>query len=280
MSTTSASRAARTARLQAGVAVADGVTLPYLESGARHGVPVVFVHGLSDSARSFEPVLEHLPADMHALALTLRGHGDADRPRWGYGTGELATDVVAFLDALGLESAVVVGHSMGAHVAQCVAARFPDRVLGVVLIGAFAPLPGHPLVAELDALIGPLVDPVAEAFVREFQESTLARPVSAAFFAAVVEESLKVPGRVWQEAWAGMRDIDLGPELSAISAPVRLAWGDLDTIVDRAMQDTLLGAIPNATIQVYHGAGHAPHWEDPERFAADLVDFLHEHLAG
>ena len=62
------------------IALSTGVTLPYVEQGDPDGVPVILLHGVTDSWRSFEPVLPHLPPSIHAFALTQRGHGDADRP--------------------------------------------------------------------------------------------------------------------------------------------------------------------------------------------------------
>ena len=79
--------------------------LPYVEQGDPAGVPVVLLHGGTDSWRSFEPVLPYLPGSIHAFALTLRGHGDASRPAAGYRPRDFAADVAAFLDSQGLESA-------------------------------------------------------------------------------------------------------------------------------------------------------------------------------
>lgn len=69
-----------------------GVTLRYVEHGEPSGVVVIFLHGLSDSWLSFEPVLEHLPCWIRAFALSQRGHGDSDRPARGYAPREFAAD--------------------------------------------------------------------------------------------------------------------------------------------------------------------------------------------
>src|SRR5215218_9009180 len=66
------------------VRLATGVTLPYVEQGDPTGVPVVLLHGITDSWRSYEPVLPYLPDSIHAFAPTQRGHGDSDRPATGY----------------------------------------------------------------------------------------------------------------------------------------------------------------------------------------------------
>ena len=125
------------------IALSTGVTLQYVEQGDPDGVPVILLHGVTDSWRSFEPVLPHLPPSIHAFALTQRGHGDADRPLTGYSFLNFAADVAAFMDALQLNRAVIVGHSMGSGVTQRFALDYPERLLGIVLEGTFASLPGH-----------------------------------------------------------------------------------------------------------------------------------------
>jgi pimeloyl-ACP methyl ester carboxylesterase len=72
-------------------ALSTGVTLPYVEQGDPAGTPVVLLHGITDSWRSFEPVLPYLPDSIRAFALTQRGHGDADRPAAAYHPRHLAT---------------------------------------------------------------------------------------------------------------------------------------------------------------------------------------------
>jgi non-heme chloroperoxidase len=262
-------------RIVKSVALPGRVTLPYVEQGDASGVPMILLHGVTDSWYSFEPVLPHLPASIHAFALTQRGHGDADRPAAGYRTHDFSEDVAAFADALGLGRVVVVGHSMGSINAQRFAIDHSERTIGLVLAGAFATFRGNPAMVDFcQGTISPLTDPIDPGFVREFQESTLARPVPQAFLDTVVQESLKVPARVWHAAFAGfMEDASTG-ELRKITAPTLIVWGTRDAFCPRHDQDTLLRTIARARLVVYEGTGHAIHWEEPERFAADLVAFV------
>ena len=108
-------------------ALPTGVRLQYIDNGDPDGVPVLLLPGYSDSWRAFEPVLPHLPGSIRAIAVSQRGHGDSSRPTAGYGTDDFAADAVALMDAIGLESAVVAGHSMGAAVAQRMALDHPER---------------------------------------------------------------------------------------------------------------------------------------------------------
>jgi pimeloyl-ACP methyl ester carboxylesterase len=91
-----------------------------------------------------------------------------------------------------------------------------------------------------------------------------------------VEESLKVPARVWKAALQGLFIADHSGELRGIRAPTLIVWGDRDEFFRRHDQDALAAAIAGAELLVYQGAGHAPHWEEPERFAIDLAAFVRQ----
>lgn len=253
----------------------DNLRLPYVEQGDESGVPVVMLHGVTDSWHSFDLVLPRLPESIHAFALTQRGHGDASRPDSGYRYTDLAADVAAFMDVLHLKSAIMVGHSMGSSVAQRFAIDYPERTAGLVLVGSFASLQGNRAVQELwDSTLSTMSDPVDPSIAREFQQSTLARPVPQEFFETAVRESLKLPARVWKALFRGFLEDDFSMRLSEINAPTLLVWGDRDAFCLRSDQDKLMASIPNARLLVYPGTGHAVHWEQPARFATDLSAFV------
>lgn len=123
--------------------LANGLRLEYVEQGARGGMPVVLLHGVTDSWRSFAPLL---PDWLHVFALTQRGHGDGAAAATHNGA-DFADDIVAFMDACGLERVVLVGHSMGASNAMRCAQRHPQRVLALVLEGPFFDFRDNPVLA-------------------------------------------------------------------------------------------------------------------------------------
>jgi non-heme chloroperoxidase len=250
------------------------IKLPYVEQGDASRVPVVMLHGVTDSWRSFEPVLRHLPADIRAIAVTQRGHGDAPKPESGYLIEDLAGDVVDLMNDLRIARAIVVGHSMGSMVAQRIAIDHPERVLGVVLAGVFGhPQAEGPALAALAEEFGSIEDPIARQVAHEFQASTTATPLEPEQLNTFVDESLKVPARVWRDAFNEFPRVDHSAELSGLNIPALIVYGDQDELISRPEQDRLLDALPDARIEVYEGAGHAMHWEQPERFAADIVEF-------
>jgi non-heme chloroperoxidase len=257
------------------VELPTGVRLTYVEQGDRLGVPVLLLPGLGDSWRSFQPVLDHLPTSIHAFALTQRGHGDSSHPAEGYRVHDFAADVTAFVDSLELEAVVIAAHSASGFFAQRFAIDHPKRTLGLVFIGTPVTLRGHPGVQEAwDSTISKLTDPVDPGFVRETQRSALTQRVPEEFFETLVQEALKVPARVWRAAFEGFLEDGLSSELDKIKAPTLIVWGDRDAILNRSDQEALAAAIPGSRLVVYAGAGHSPHWEEPDRFAFDLASFI------
>ena len=257
------------------VELANQVRLCYAEQGDASGLPVVFLHGATDSWRSFERVLPHLPESIRAFAVTQRGHGDSSRPATGYRPGDFAADLSGFMDALNLKTAIIAGHCMGGLVAQRFALDYPEQTRGLVLAGTLPTMRRKPEVQELwDSVVSKLEDPVDRSFVAEFQESTLAQPVPSAFFETVIQESLKVPARVWREVFASLLQEDSSSELRRIKVPTLIVWGDRDAFCSRQDQDALTRALVASRLIVYSETGHALHWEEPEHFADDLVSFI------
>jgi non-heme chloroperoxidase len=250
------------------------ISLPYVEQGDASGVPVLFIHGGTDSWRSFEPVLPHLPDDIRAVAVTLRGHGDAPKPESGYSIEDLAGDVIALMEELDLGPAVVVGHSMGTMVAQRIAIAAPERVLGLVLAGAFGqPQRNSPGLVELRDEFGDIEGPITRELAHEFQASTTASPLDPELLAVFVDETLKVPARVWREIFRAFPEVDYAAELAALAAPALIVQGERDEMIPPEERNAVLGLLPSARLIVYENVGHALHWEQPERFATDVVEF-------
>ena len=256
------------------IRTADGTDMAYAATGPSTRPAVVMLHGLSDSWRSFEPVFAALPGDVRAVAVSLRGHGDSGHPARGYDLTSLADDVVHLLHRLGLDDVVLVGHSLGAGVALQVARRCPPRLRALILVGGFATPADNPLVAELAEAVGALEDPVDRAFIEEFQDGTVYGDVARPFMIQVVAESTKVPARAWKGALDGFVAADHLAAAAAVTVPTTLVWGDQDAYVPRADQDQLLAALRSGRLEVYEATGHAVHWEQPDRFVADVLRLL------
>ena len=247
----------------------DGLELPYVEQGDPDGVPVVLLHAWVDSRRCFDQLMAVLPEPIRAFAFDQRGHGDASKPAYGYGLHDFADDVGAFMDAVGLDAAVLVGASSGGYVAQRFAVDNPGRTLGLALLGSPRSLRGpRPPFADV---LATLEDPIDAAFVRELSEGMVAREVPAAVMATLCEENLKVPARVWRDAFEGLLAAEPPLDTGRISAPTLIVWGARDSLLPRADQEAMAAEIPGARLVIYADVGHLPVIEAPERVAADLT---------
>jgi non-heme chloroperoxidase len=249
--------------------LATSLQVHYAEQGDSGGETILFLPAYADSWFSYSRVLPLLPARYHAYALDQRGHGDSERPACCYTVDDLAADTVAFLDAAGIERATLVGHSGSCFTARRAAVNHPDRVAGLVLIGAPLSL-AKPAVLAFQATVQALEDPVPAQFAREFQASAAHVPLPEGFLEGLVAESRKLPAHVWKAALDGLVAFNDAADLGRITASTLLIWGDHDAVVSLEDQQRLRDAVPDARLKVYPETGHSPHWERPERVAADL----------
>lgn len=257
--------------------LSTGLRAHYAKQGDPTGQAIVFLHAYVDSWFSYSRVLPLLSAEYRAFAPDQRGHGDSDKPECRYAVDDYAADVDAFMDAVRVEGATLVGDSSGGLIAQRVALDYPHRVGRLVLIGSPTTLVNNETVAEFGKEILALEDPVPPGFVREFVSGTIRDPVPERFLEGVVSESLKVPARVWRGYYEGVvLAADDTARLGEIGAPTLILWGEQDALLPREEQEWRATAIPDATLKVYPETGHLAHWVRPEWVARDLEAFVRE----
>ncbi len=257
------------------ISLSTGVKLEYVEQGDPKGLPVILLHGFPDSWRSYEQVLNYLPKSLHVFAISQRGHGNSDKPAKGYFPKDFAGDVAAFIKALQLSPAIIVGHSMGATITQQFVLSYPQLVRGIVLEGAIASFNDKKEMMDYKQLVDQLQDPMDTATAREFQQNTLANPISEDYFNVLLMESLKVKANVWKGVWEGFANAaNFRTAIYAVKKPALIIWGDKDSIGPRADQDLFVTAIDGSQLVVYKGTGHSLHWEEPLRFANDVSNFI------
>jgi pimeloyl-ACP methyl ester carboxylesterase len=257
------------------LSLGNGITLSYTAQGDPFGPALVLLPGPTDSLRSYEPVLPWLSPAIRTLAVSQRGHGDSTKPRAGYGVQDFAADTVSLLDGLGIERAVLAGHSGSCLGARRVAIDHPDRVAGLVLEASPTTLRSHRGLEDfVDSIVSRLSDPIDPAFARSVITDTSSESLADELVDDLAGELLKVPAHVWHEMFSDLLAYDDLDELERITAPTMLIWGERDRIVGREMQDALRSWIRGAALIVYEDVGHTPRWEDPRRFATDVNDFV------
>jgi pimeloyl-ACP methyl ester carboxylesterase len=256
------------------VRLPSGLKLGYVEAGNPQGEPILLLHGYTDSSRSFSLLVPHL-SSYRLLIPDQRGHGRSDAPECCYSLSQFAFDAKQFLDALGVQRAAIVGHSLGSMVAITMAAEYPDRVRNITLIGSTALAPvkrGDWLYDNALSLKAPL-DPASQ-FGKDWHPANQPTPVDPAFAEAVNGEILRIPVHVWHTVMRELASIPAGRHAADVKAPVLILSGGKDPIFAAEHHRSLIAAFPQAEAHVYPELGHNPIWERPADIAERIVTFL------
>lgn len=232
------------------------------------GRTLVCVHGAGGTHRTWAPLVTGLGARFPLAALDLPGHGGSAGD--GSATIEGYRDFVcAFLDALGLERAVLCGHSMGGAIVQAVALAAPGRVAGLILAGTGARLRVSPKILE------PLAAGDGEAAVALLGDWAFGPGVPKAQADAWTAEILGyVPVAVLGRDFRACDAFDALADVGRITAPTLAICGSADRLTLPKYSQFLAQRIPGARLRILPGAGHFLMLEQPDPFNAALADFL------
>lgn len=280
-----------TAVLSSGRVDAGSVGLAYVAAGDA-APPLVLVHGFTGAKEDFGDHIEWLGERRRTLAFDNRGHGESDRAG-AYSLDSIRRDLGAFVDALGLDRFVLLGHSMGGFVAQLYALAEPERLAGLVLMGTG---PRAPLLDDDSRQMADLARRLAvEAgmgVLLEAQQHLAENDPSAAALASEAGEALRRDRPGYAEFCDAKflvtdpvaYDELLGEILTQEDRTDALRGLDVATLVivgdqDRAFRNEarrMADAIPAARFDEIPGAGHSPQFEAPEQWRASMGAFLDE----
>lgn len=264
----------------------NGVSAFIVQRGAADAPPVLFVHGFGGSTFSWRLTMDDVAqAGFRAIALDLPPFGFSERAAdFDYSREALADFIAGLMDALNIENAILVGHSMGGGVIAHFAVKYPERVERLVFVAGAVDTDGA---GGASVLLGfaPLAR-WAQIGVRTFitperlSEILLSAYYNPGFIDNTVLTGYQLPLRT--EGWdsglvAFIRDAGGGipaDQLATITANTLLLWGEQDTWVPLARGQSLAQILPNAVIQTYPRVGHLPMEEVADAFNLDLITFL------
>ncbi|WP_313694011.1 alpha/beta fold hydrolase [Halorarum halobium] len=266
----------------------DDVETHYLRRGS--GPPVVFLHGAMLESSQWLPQAEALADEYTTIAYDVRGHGRTGGSEIeSYSIDLFAEDLDAFLRALDLDRPVLCGLSMGGAIAQVYAARYPEGVAGLVLADTFTPefttWRDRVQFATLRATIPPARLIGYERVERVLTWlNELVNPGSAGDYDTVEELREDAPTMATAEFVKVVRALTAYPgtplDLSAITAPTLVLYGENDVGLARRQAAKLGAELPDATVRVVLDAGHASNLDDPAVVTAAIREFLAEHAGG
>ncbi|SLN63505.1 alpha/beta fold hydrolase [Oceanibacterium hippocampi] len=257
------------------VAVGD-LALSYREAGT--GPALVLLHGIGSNSGSWIHQLAALGADHRVIAWDAPGYGRSDplanaRPA----PADYADHLAAALDALGIATADVVGHSFGALVAAAFARRHPARIGRLVL--------SHPAVGFGAAADAPLPEGAA-ARVRDLEtlgpkglaEKRAARTCGPHAAPEVIDLTRRVMGEIRPEGYRAANHLlargDLLADLAGLDLPIRVMAGTADPITPEARCRDVAARLPGADYVDLGEVGHPSYAEVPERYNEALRRFL------
>ena len=263
-----------------------GQRFHYTEWGAPSAPAVIFLHGITGHARTWDDEARLLAGRYRAIALDQRGHGDTDpAPDGDYSDAALLDDLAAVVNGLGLARVSLIALSLGGRVAINFAGRHPGRVerLVVVDIGPDIAPAGRArvgmLMAHAPERFATLDDVVAhmranaprytEAMLRHRAQHAV-RPMPGGGFTwkydralreAIRQGRLRVPADLW-------------PQWGAIQCPTLLVRGSESDILTDEIAKRMTDALPHARLAVVEGAGHTVPGDQPAAFQALLREFM------
>lgn len=265
------------------VELESGITMAYIEMGNPEGEPLLLLHGMTDSSRSWSTIVEYFADDYHLYIPDQRGHGDTDKPDMKkYDRSVFAWDIACFLDEMGVEKISVMGHSLGSMNAQGFAMDYPERVDKVILestvmIGTNSEDPNGAY-SEYDP-DSPLNAGKSESeivtwdFIEWWYYNTI--PVPEVFHQMVMADCYHYPLETWQVQFPASYQARI---LANNDIDVLVLYGGSDFLFGPSTQDVVKQQMTEAGVNYQHitftNRGHNLHWEQPAQISEDVKAFL------
>lgn len=260
------------------VRASDGVRLHYRETGRRSGPPVLMIQGLGADKHLWNFQRFALAPWFRTIAFDNRGAGRSDKPYGAYTMDQMADDAAAVLDHAGVESAHVVGASMGGVISQVMALRHPDRVRSLTL--ACTACRHHAWRKELLAEWAETAQTSGMGAMTSGAARWVIGPRSFRRLAPAMgwlgPLGLSRPAHAFAGQVAGILSIDdqLADRLGEINVPTLVIVGNQDILTPRGDSEEIAEAIPTAELVVISGAAHGFMIEHGTTFNRILIDFL------
>lgn len=244
----------------------NGVTTAYMEEG--QGVHVVLMHGWGQNKEMMINIFNHLKDRFHVVALDFPGFGESGLPTEAWGVIEYESFFEQFLDRIGINRAILIGHSFGCRVAIRFAAKNPDRVIRMILTGAAGIRPKHDLQWHIRTKTYKLGKWMLKVTGQKERLQELQKNAGS--------EDYRNATGIMRPTFVKVVNDDIAPLLPRIACPVLLVWGDRDTAAPLWMGQQMEKEMQDAGLAIFEGDDHWAYWHQPDRFNAVIDVFVKE----
>jgi 3-oxoadipate enol-lactonase len=261
--------------------IVDNITINYTECGRPQGTPVVFIHGFPFSHKMWEPQMSVLSDDIRAILYDVRGHGSSGVGDGLYTIELFVDDLIALLDHLAIEKAILCGLSMGGYIALRAFERNPDRISGLILCDTKS----EPDTNDAKIKRTTTMKMIQSAGVRTFTEDF----VKAIFWEKTFEQNRSTinfiqeliqansPIGICGTLLALASRTDTTPVLSTINVPTCIIVGEHDKLTPVSVAQTMHKTISGSELHLLPSAGHMSNLENTKDFNEKFASFLKKH---
>ena len=256
--------------------------LHYTLHSPTHSETVLLLHGMGSSGDDWVLQLPALTPRYRVLTPDARGHGQSGKPPGPYSIPQMADDVVELFDELQIDSAHVVGLSMGGCIGLQMAVAHPDRVRSFVSVNSFAKIRAagwrgfarflHRMWALNFGAMDDVAEPVARAMFPKPEQDEIRR--------LTVKRIASNPKGPYRATLKACLNFNALPHLGRVKCPALIVAGDRDLTVSMAVKKEMHRGLPHAELVIIPDSGHATPIDQPEKFNEILLGFLHKQASG
>jgi pimeloyl-ACP methyl ester carboxylesterase len=259
---------------------------------AGSGPPLLLLHGIGDSSRTWDQVLPLLASKYTVIAPDLLGHGDSEKPRADYAISAYACGMRDLLSALDVDNVTILGHSLGGGVAMQFAYQFPERCERLVLVASGGVgRTVHPMLRMAAAPGAEVVLPIATAPPVRWAVRRSIGLMKRAPFLSLGNDTEYIVDRYdglssARSRSAFLRTLRAGVDFRgqvvtmldrcylAAGLPTMIVWGSDDPVIPVRHAIVAHSKMPGSRLELFERSGHFPHHDDPARFVTVVKDFV------
>ena len=248
----------------------NGYGIGFVEAGGGSATPIVFLHGVGSDQSVWHPQLAHFGASRRTIAFDYPGYGDSDPAPEGTTRDDYAWAIISAMHELGVDRAHICGLSLGGVVAIAMHHADPERCASLTLADTFAVHPEGRAIYERSITGSRDLAGMANARV----DILLAQPADPEVRREVVETMSRIDPAAYRIGAEAVWLADQRDRAEAIRVPTLVIVGDQDLVTPVDLSNELVDLIPDARMQLIHGAGHLGNLEKPDAFNRLIDDFI------